>query len=184
MHNTINSVKSAPGRGGFTLAELLVAISASLIVMAGMMAAFIWTLKAVRECHQYAWAQTEAIQSSQRLVSYLRNAVAVTNLDIGGNWVEVSMPPPGSGTVARLEYVNPSGVAGAGELRFISNIGNPLGPTNVVAYGVTKVMTMPVRNVFEPTGPDSLRIAYRITKPSESGQYPAEVDIGVRMRNH
>lgn len=170
------------GSRGFTLVEVMVATTIGLVVMAGMMTAFIWVLHSTEQCRQYAWAQTEAIKSSQRVVSYLRNAMAINQVDSGGNWIMVATPP--TGVVARLAYVNPSGLAGAGLLTLVPNVADSHSATNVFAHGITKVMTLPSRNIFEVTGSNSVRIAYRITKPAASGAYPAEVDVGVRLRNY
>jgi len=90
---------------------------------------------------------------------------------------------PQSGVVSRLAYENPGGNDGDGQLVFVRNILDPSSQTNVVAKGLTRVTSTTPRNIFEQTGPDTLRIAYRITKPSTGGQYPSEVDMGIRLRN-
>jgi hypothetical protein len=147
-----------------------------------MAVVFIWAMKAAFESRQYAWAQSEAVASSQKLVAYMRNATDIHAIGLSGDWIELSMPP--SGTVSRISYQNPSLEPGAGVLAFVADTGDPLSPTNVVAEGVTKVMTFPVRNVFEKTGANSLRLAYRITRTTQRGTFSAEVDTGVRLRNN
>ena len=167
---------------GFTMTEFVVAASLGTLVAAGMATAFIWSLKTAVECRQYAWAQTEGIQSSQRVLAFMRNAVAVTNIDVGGDWVELVTDT--NSTVARFTYQNPSAKPGKGQIIFRPDISKSAGATNVLVNGVTKVVSIPPRKVFEQTGADSLRVAYRITKPLKRGDYPAEVDIGVRLRNN
>lgn len=187
MHPTPRTRRQAARRArrrtdGFTLVEVMIALTISTIVMAAMLTAFVWVIKRTSECQQFGWAQTESVKVSQRLVAYLRNASVITNIDVGGDWIEVVMPT--NNTISRISYVNTSGLPGAGRLVMVPNVASSSSPTNVLAYGLTKVMTLPTRNVFERSGPNALRIAFRITQPSESGQYPSEVDIGVRLRNH
>lgn len=170
------------GRSGFTLVEVMIATTIGGIVLAAMLTAFIWVLQRTSECQQFAWAQTESIKVSQRLVAYLRNASVITNIDVAGDWIEVVMPT--NNVIARISYINTTGLPGEGRLVLVPNIASPTSNTNTLARGLTKVMTLPTRNVFEQTGPSSVRIAFRITKPAESGQYPSEVDIGARLRNH
>jgi type II secretory pathway pseudopilin PulG len=167
---------------GFTLTEFVVAASLGTLVASGMATSFIWSLKTASECRQYAWAQTEGIKSSQRVLAYFRNAVAVTNIDAGGDWIEIVSDT--NNTVARFTFQNPTTESGKGKVIFVADVSDPTSPTNVIVDGVTKVISTPQRNVFEQTGPDSLRMAYRITKPLRSGEFPAEVDVGVRLRNH
>jgi hypothetical protein len=159
----------------------MVAVGLGTLVTAGMLTVFIWSLRTASECRQYAWAQTEAIKTSQRIVSYLRNASVITNIDLSGNWVEVVTDT--NGTIARISYDNPTAMAGEGRILLTADVSDPNSPTNILVHGVNKVMTLPVRNIFERTGDDSLRLAFRITKPLRGNAFPAEVDVGVRLRN-
>jgi prepilin-type N-terminal cleavage/methylation domain-containing protein len=177
VHN--QDAQAARTRRGFTMVELLFAVALSTLVMAGAATAFVWSLRVAAQCREYAWSQTEAIRSAQQIVSRIRNGTTITNMDLGGEWVEIVMPP--AGRVARFTYSNPSGQVGDGRLVYIPDVS--ASSTVVVATGLTKVMTPPVRNIFERTGSDSLRMAYRITRPTDRGQYPSEIDIGVRLRN-
>lgn len=162
--------------GGFTAIELVVVVSISVLVFAGMMSAFVWSMRTAEQCRQYAASQTSALKSYERLVSYMRNGVMVTNIDVNGDWVNVVMDT--TGTVARFAYDS----TGA-QLTFRANLVNSNVAAQVLATGVSKVTTTPLRDVFIQTGPNSLRVAYRVSK-SLSGNYPAEVDVGVRMRNY
>ncbi len=91
------------------------------------------------------------------------------------------MPP--TGCVARFWYEQTSGPSYEGRLLYTANVNDPGIQTNTVAQGVTKTMTPPARNVFERTGTNTLRVAYRITRPMAGDDFPAEVDVGVRLRN-
>ena len=168
-------------RAGFTLLEVLVASSLGVLVLAGTLSAFIWSMRAACKARQYAWAQTEATVSAGKLSHYIRNARAIDSIATNGNWVQLVMP---GGTTSKFSYVNSLELVGDGKLLFQSDISDPSSETNVVAKGTSKVMTLPVRNVFAQTGSNSLRIAYRITEPLTPGECPAEVDIGVRLRNY
>lgn len=166
---------------GFTMIELLVASTISVIVGAAIFAVFLWAMNSAYESEQYGWAQTESIKSSQKIVSLVRNALAIHDIDASGNWIELSMPP--TGRVYRLEYVNTTGQAGDGRMLFMTGAGGGA-TTNVIGSGLTKVMTLPVRNIFEQTSSNSVRIAYRITKPGGRSDYPSEVDVGAFLRNY
>lgn len=170
-------------RAAFTLVETVIAVSISTIVLAGMLSAFIWVMQRTAECQHFSWAQTEAAQASQRIVAVMRNGLVVTNIDVSGNWVDIVMTT--NATVARFSYVNPSGLPGQGRLLYVPNIASASGPTNELARGVTKVMTPPSRNVFEWSASVSnlVRVAFRVTKPAGGESYPAEVEIGARLRN-
>ena len=169
-------------QSGFTIVELMVASTVGLIVMAGIVSVFIWALRAAYDCGQDAAAQTEAVQSSQRIMSYARNAMAVSDIDAAGTWVELSMPP--TGMVSRFSYTNPTTAAGDGRLTLVRDVDDPNSTSQVVATAVTEVMSPPSRNVFQQTGPRSLRIAYRVAQPGRARICSAEVDVGIRLRNN
>ena len=172
-------------RVGFTLLEVLIASSLGLLVMAGTLSAYIWSLRAACRSQQYAWAQTEAAVSASKLTHYIRNARAIADIATNGNWVQLVMP---DGTTNKFSYMNSLELAGDGKLLFQTDISNPSSVTNIVAKGVSKVMTQPVRNIFmkdtNSLHGNSLHIAYRITGPKAPGECYAEVDIGVRLRNY
>lgn len=98
----------------------------------------------------------------------------------GGQWVELERA---DGSISRLEYKNPTGVSGAGRMILIPDVTNTNAITNIVAQGLTEVMTLPARNVFHQTSDNTLRLAYRVTKPMSPGNVPAEIDVGVCLRN-
>ena len=163
---------------GFTLVELVVSTALGSLVMIGILTLFLWALRTASECRQYAWSQAEAVKSSQKIMTYLRNGMAIHNIDVSGNWVEISMPP--TGRVSRVSY----DASGVGTLLFVADVYAPAASTTTVATGVSKVMGMPVRNVFERSGSNTLRVAYRITRPMGEDVYPAEVDVGLALRNY
>jgi prepilin-type N-terminal cleavage/methylation domain-containing protein len=170
------------GRPGFTLVEVMVASAVGLLVLGGVLSIFIWALGAAFECNQNAWVQADAVKSSQRILSYARNAMGVRAIDAAGTWVELSMPA--TGVVSRFSYVNPTAGEGDGRLIFVPDLAHPLAGTQLVATAVTEVMSQPSRNFFQQTGPQTLRVAYRVARRSRHRMCSAEVDFGVRLRNH
>ena len=145
-----NSALRICSSGGYTLIEVVVSSALGMIVMVGVLTVFIWALRTGAQCRQYAWAQSSSVSSAQRVVSTIRSAMAIHAVDVSGDWVELRMPP--TGRVARFSYERAVGPDDEGLLVFVSDVNDPTSPTNVVANGVTKVMTMPVRNVFERSG--------------------------------
>ena len=89
------------------------------------------------------------------------------------------MPP--SNAVARFTYSNPGNTMGGGRMLFIASTALSTNATTVEAKGLSVI---PGRKIFDQPGTNSVRMAYRITKPASSGIYPADVDIGVRLRNN
>ena len=166
---------------GYSLTEVMVASGIGAVVLTALLAAFTWTTRAAHVARQSVWAQSEVRMSAQKVVSYVRTACEITAIDQAGTWVELEMP---SSVTSRLAYVNPTEQQGMGQLLFVGDVSNTNAATNIVAKGLTEVMTLPPRNVFHQTGPDTLRIAYRVTKPASPGDAPSEIDVGVHLRNH
>ena len=166
-------------RAGFTVTELLVASSISILVSGGFIAAFITAVYAAGEGRQFGWAQTECVGSSRTVMNYMRNATAVHSIDVSGDWIQLSMP---GGNVSRLEYVPDPQGNGDGRLTFVADVVSGTS-TSIVSRGLTKIMTLPTRNVFAATGDDTVRVSYRVTEPMSPGECPAEVEYGVRLRN-
>ncbi|MCG3146578.1 MAG: hypothetical protein PCFJNLEI_00009 [Verrucomicrobiae bacterium] len=166
-------------QSGFTLVEVMVAATVSLLALSALMTSFIWMMRVVQKSNQYAAVQHEANRSSQSVQRYIRNAVAIDAVDVSGNWVRVRMP---SGKVSQFSYISDPTASGLGRLTFLSDV-STTAATNIVAVGLSKVMTVPTRNVFEKTGANTLRVAYRISKPYRGTDCAAEVDTGIRLRN-
>lgn len=166
---------------GFTLVEMMFASAIGLMVIGGIWSVYLATIKLTGHAQQYSWAQSETIVAEQRLASYIRKASAIESIDQSGNWVQVRMP---DGTVSRFAYENDTGENGEGSMVFIKDVVSNSSEETIVASGLTKVMSLPVRNVFTQTGDNNLRIAFRVTKPLSPGECPAEIDVGVRLRNN
>jgi len=182
----INQQRRRLRRAGFTLLEVLIASSLGILVLAGTLSAYIWALRTACESRQYAWAQTEATVSASKLTHYIRNARTIDRIATNGNWVQLVMS---GGITSKFSYVNSLETDGDGKLLFQPDISDPSSVTNIVAKGVSKVMTQPkTRNIFmkgtNSFYSNSVHIAYRITEPLTPGECPAEVDIGVRLRNY
>jgi Tfp pilus assembly protein PilW len=166
---------------GFTILEVMIASSISTMTLGALMASFIWTMRQSHETNTRAWAQVESLKSSVNMIDSIRNASRIDSIDGEGNWVELRYP---DGSIGRLSYRNESGQAGAGFLLYEPDLAQGNVSLKLVAKGVSKVMTTPVRNVFERTSPRSLRVAYRVTKPLAPVDVASEVDIGVCLRNY
>jgi len=130
---------------------------------------------------QMNYAQSEMMTSSSKIEYSIRNALAITDIDISGNWVELRMP---DGTICRFTYWNPTGEAGMGQMMYLDDIASTTSVQRVVSEGLTKVMTTPVRNVFHQVSANTLRVAYRITEPLSSGDCPQEIEFSVQLRNN
>ena len=178
------------GPQGFTLIEVLMAMPIAMLVLASVVITFLWGLSSASDTSQHAWVQREALESSQKLSAQLRHGVWIYAIDVNGNWVEVVMPDPNAvgngatGKICRVSYENPTPGSGDGRLTYVDDVSDPSCPTQVVAVSATKVQTLPARNVFHRAGPDLLRIAYRIGSVDDTRAISAEVDFGVRLRNH
>jgi len=183
MHKTVQrttrGLRRRRRQAGYTVTELLVASSISILVSGGFLAAFITAVYAAGEGRQFGWAQSECVRSSRMVMNYMRNACAVDSIDISGDWIQLSMP---NGNVSRFEYVTDPQGEGQGSLTFVADVVSGTS-TSIVSRGLTKIMTLPVRNVFAATGDDTVRVSYRVTEPMSPGECPAEVEYGVRLRN-
>ncbi|MEI6085026.1 MAG: type II secretion system protein [Verrucomicrobiota bacterium] len=166
-------------RSGFTLVEMIVATAISLMIVASLLSGFVWMIRVAEKGNHYAVVQHEAARSAQLVTRYIRNAAAIDSVDTSGNWVRVKMP---NGKISQFSYIADTTASGLGRLTFFGDI-TQTASTNVVAAGLTKVMTYPVRNIFEKTGANTLRVAYRVSQPIRGTDCAAEVDTGIRLRN-
>ena len=180
MKRTDISAKKTSRKAGFTLIEVMFASAIGLMVIGTIWSVYLTTIRTASTAQQYAWAQSETTHAGQSLASYIRNASGIDSIDESGNWVQIIMP---SGTISRFEYQNEVGLDGMGQMLFYRDVSLDNEET-IVARGLTKVMSSPVRNVFSQTGDNCLRIAFRVTKPLSPGKCPAEIDLGVRLRNN
>lgn len=151
---------------GFTLAEVLVASSIATLVVAGVLTTFIWSISQAATCAKIAWSQNEAMNTSAKLTLYLRNASQILAVDAtGGKWVQLKFA---NGATARLVYSNSVPLLRDGRL-FIQLTN---GTQTIVARGLTEIQ-QPEEFVFQKTGANSLRVAYRVSEP-ESNPNPAD----------
>jgi len=170
------------GRGrqsGFTLVEMMMATAISTLVFGALMSSFLWMVRLADKGNRYASVQHEAARSAQLVSRYIRNAASISSVDVSGNWVRLEMS---NGKTSQFAYVTDTSASGQGRLTFVPDIGTA-STTNIVAQGLTKVMTLPTRNVFEKTGANTLRLAYRVSSPTRGSDCAAEVDTGIRLRN-
>jgi len=179
MRQAVKRTKT-DGRTGFTLMEVMVSTAISTMVLAALMSCFVWTSKQAHETQARSWGQVESLKSSSGIVGTLRMASAIVDIDGEGNWVEVRFT---DGVVSRFTYTNPTQAHGDGYMLFQADV-ESRETELVIARGLSKVMTTPVRNVFEQTSPNTLRVAYRVTRPLEPVDCASEVDVGVHLRNH
>ncbi len=185
-HTTILGPQS---RGGFTLTEVLIASSISVLVGAAVITLFTWCVSTAALCSKMSWSQYEAMRSGASLTAYVRNASAiVTNDIVRGRWVDLRFVDGTNSWVTRLIYTNAPGVLRDGRLYL--KRGNET--ETVVARGMTEIMDTqgfqtPVFTLF---GTNCLRVAYRISEPGINGEratddelYAACVRLSVRLRN-
>lgn len=71
-------------RAGFTLTELVVSSGISLLVVAGLMAVFLWSIRSAYLTRQSIYGQTEARVSAAKMVAFIRTAKSVSEIDEGG----------------------------------------------------------------------------------------------------
>jgi len=173
--------QSGKNANGFTLIEVLVTSSIALLVMGGTLSVAMWTMRRAAWARQMGYAQTETMKSSSHLRYCIRNAVAVNAIDESGDWVELRMP---NGSVSRITYWNPTETRGMGQLVYMDNIASSTAVQRVVSEGLTKVMSVPSRNVFHQTSANTLRMAYRITEPLSPQACPQEIEFSVELRNN
>lgn len=165
---------------GFTLVEVMVSSAISSVVLAAVMTCFVWTANQAHETRARSWGQVESLKSSVGILSTLRMASDIIGIDGEGNWILVRFP---GGGVSKFTYVNPTQASGDGYMLFQPDMSDSHSEL-VIAEGLSKVMTLPVRNVFEMTSASTLRVAYRVTRPHDPIDLASEVDVGVRLRNH
>ncbi len=167
-------------RSGFTLVEVLIASSVSGFVLTAVLGTHVWFMQKAVQCRQYAYAQSEVRASSRKILSYIRNAESIDAVATNGTWVRLKMA---DGTLSGFSYENPTKEPGMGHMVFVPDISDPSAATNIIADGLTEVMTGNKPNIFVQTAADVLRVAYRVTEPLSPGECPAEVNTAVRLRN-
>ncbi len=187
---------STLGRAGFSLMELLIAMSISSLVMIAVLNVFIWGGRQAVIASKSGWSQQVALISSEKIAQYIRNAVAIIRIDLNDGQGDVSgrkycaltlLHPDGSTNT--LAYINSEGIQRNGRMVLLRN-----GSTNesIIASGLTGYLDeegyMPP--IFQRSGTNTVRIAYRVSEPTKSGgrdvndeNYAAYVRFGASLRN-
>jgi hypothetical protein len=163
------------------LLELSAGASVGGVVLGGVAAVLVWTVRMTNECRGSAWASAEASLSSQQIVDHMRNAMAVHEVAADGSWIEVRMPADGE--VCRFSYEPSSEPRKGGRILFFPETGGTNRPPVVVAKGVFGASRRSEQPLFEVTGPNTVRVAYRVLAREWASARPAQVDIGVHLRN-
>ncbi len=179
---------------GFTLVELMMAMTLSLIIITALFAVYSWSAELGTLCGKKNRSQVAAINSSVRIMDCIRNAstMLVTNV---GNVVNLTYP---DGSVATLAYTNSPGTTNAGALGLFRD---GLPTIWFVKSGITKIMTdghnppffsESTNAVLTNTPPHKiLYVKYRVSQPSEGGraldqndgQYAMHARFAVCLRN-
>ena len=162
------------------------ASSIALLVAIVVMTNFIWGAKQAALCAKIAWSQREAMNTSDMLTMYIRNASEVVGIDESeGAWVELRFP---DGTLGRLVYSNAVPQLLDGRLY----LQRTNGTETIVARGLTKIRDAQgfMTPVFLRTRDNSLRVSYRVSEPAKSGGqdendglHAACVSFAVCLRN-
>lgn len=183
-------------RAGFTLTELLVAVSISTVVMVAVLNVFIWGIKQSMIASKSGWSQREALMSSEKISQYIRNSSEIIEIDLDDGHGDVSgrkycaltlLHPDGSTNT--LVYTNTEGIQRDGRMMLLRN-----GSSNgiVVARGLTGYQNSDgyAPPVFQLSGEKVVRVAYRVSEPTKSGgrdvndgQYAAYVRFSACLRN-
>ena len=174
-------------RAGFTLPEIMVASAVGVLIAAGVMTCFLWCAEQATLGVKIAWSQNEAMRAANKLTDYVRNAAAVTNIDVvNGKWVDLLLT---NRAVVRLTYTNTTGQLRAGRMLLTSS-----NNVNVlVARGLTQIMdgqgfTTPMFTLNSKS--NILQVAYRVSEPTASdgreandGDFAICVRFGTYLRN-
>ncbi len=185
MNNRQDQDARAHRSQGFTLVEMMMSSGISMIVVAAVMTSYLWFVRTSGKCRQYCYAQNEVRVSTQYILSHVRNAQSVEDIDDAGEWVHLRMPDD---TVCTFFYTNPLQQVGLGQLLFRKDVSDPASQTSLVVKGLSGIMTSEgyskpiLLQMMDQT--NVLHIAFRVTEPYSPGSCPAEVDTGVRMRNN
>lgn len=160
-------------RAGFTLMEVMIATSITSLVLVAVLGTFIWCGKQSITCTKMAWSQREAMITQMKLLTFIRNASRITDIDEEtGQWVTLGFA---DGTSCDLVYSNAIPLVRDGRMYLFRGTTEDL----LVARGLTEIMesggfTTPV--FIGTAGGDSLRIAYRVSEPTSQGTKSSDDD--------
>ncbi len=169
------------------MVEVLVATSITGLVLTAVLETFLWCGKQSSLCTKMAWSQQEAMDTSMKLMTYIRNASEVIDIDeTTGQSVTLGFP---DGETCQLVYSNAVPLLRDGRLYLFRQNRTEM----LVARGMTEIMeddgfTTPV--FVGKVGGDSLRIAYRVSEPTSAGvksandsAFAVSVRFSVGLRN-
>jgi prepilin-type N-terminal cleavage/methylation domain-containing protein len=161
-------------RRGFTLVEIMVAMSLGLLVAAAVSTTFIWTGRQSILCAKIAWSQGQAMRTSNKIEGYIRNATSISGIDTNlGDWVEVKF---GDGTTGRFTYYNNAATnTQRGGMMYLVKSGSS---ELLVARGLTKIpnpngIGFPIA-MFTKINDRAIRVSYRVAEPTPSGIQAAD----------
>jgi hypothetical protein len=168
------------------MTEVLIAASISVLACAAVMSVFLWSGRQFSLCSKIAWSQDEAMRSSGKIASFIKNASQISGIDTNkGSWVRLQFP---DGTVGTLTYSNSAPILRNGQL-FLKRTNTT---TVLVARGMTAIMdsqgfTTPI---FVQTRANALQVSYRVSEPStvsgnaaDDADFAAEVRFAACLRN-
>jgi prepilin-type N-terminal cleavage/methylation domain-containing protein len=180
---------------GFSLVEVMVASSVSVLVIGMVMTCFIWCAKNTSICMKRGWTQADAVQSSTKIITYMRNASFIYDIDDSGDWIVLCFP---SGRLFKMSYLNPTDDLRDGNMHLfeVDSDGDSLGSDESIV--LSGMMAIPAaegegysEHVFSGTvGGANVKVAYRISSPSADGtraaddsKYAVSMRFGVYLRN-
>lgn len=173
---------------GFTLSEVMVASALSGLVLLIVTSVFIMTGSEMVLCSRLAWSQNEAMRTQWRLVSYLRNASALLQVDPTGQWAQVRFD---GGETGFLQYFNENGGIREGQLTLTRTTPDSTSTETLVARGLTEIMDVDGARIpmFTRANARTLRISMRISEPVASGraaddqEFASSARFAVTFRN-
>lgn len=177
-------------RGGYTIAEVMIASAISLLVMAALGKVFVTTLWATAAVSHQSWAQMHRVKAVRWMTDYMRGASGVDGIHDGGDRILLNMP---DGTISQFEYIADSESVGNGRLVFFRDVVSG-SPSNIVSRGISGVMedeffgieTQPMFHLIPDRACETVRVAFRIDKPQTPLKYAGcavNVKFSVRLRN-
>lgn len=182
---------------GFSLVEVMVSSTISLMVLFVVLGAFLWGGTQAVQCMKRGRSQQAATSSSTKITTYVRNAQEIHSIDEAhGNWVKLLFP---DGSIGELTYINPTTDQRDGNLRLLKwdKFNRKVLEEKIVTSGVMAVPDPSgggynEERVFVGTpGGANLNVSYWISAPNAKGArsahdggYAVVVRFSVCLRNH
>lgn len=179
-------MKSTVQRQGFTLVEVMVTLTLSILVCATLTMVYMWSFNNVMLCAKKNRSQVAAVTSSVRIMECVRNA---SNMVVNGSWVKLNFF---NGITATLAYTNSPDCVEGRALGLFRAGRNPIW---LVRNGVTPIMpadgagNSQVIFAADESG-KLLYVNYRVSQPADNGgreindaNYATNVRFAINMRN-